>query len=129
MQTLRIATFALLTVVFGCAAEPQRISPSEAAKLVADGKAVLVDVREPNEWAETGVAAPAVLLPKSDFDGEKKQWKEFLSTVGDKQVVVYCRTGRRSQAVADELAKNGVAVRNAGGFDDWKKAGLPTRKP
>src|SRR6185369_12116404 len=43
------------------AAEPQKISPTEAAKLVADGKAVLVDVREPAEWAENGVAKPAVL--------------------------------------------------------------------
>ena len=40
----------------------QKITPADAAKLVAAGKAVLVDVREPAEWAETGVATPAVLL-------------------------------------------------------------------
>ena len=35
------------------------LTPAEAAKLVSDGKAVLVDVREPSEWAESGVATPA----------------------------------------------------------------------
>ena len=55
------------------AAEVTKLTPAEAAQQVAAGQAVLVDVREPSEWAEAGVAAPAVLLPKSDFDGEKKQ--------------------------------------------------------
>lgn len=110
------------------AAEAPKVAPADAAKLVADGKAVLVDCREPNEWAETGVAKPAVLLPKSDFDGDQKQWKEFLGKLGDKQVIVYCRTGRRSGAVAAALAEKGVKVANAGGLKDWTDAGLPTRK-
>ena len=63
-------------------AEVAKISSAEAAKLVADGKAVLVDVREPSEWAESGVAAPAVLLPKSEFDaGLTGDWKDFLAKV------------------------------------------------
>lgn len=110
------------------AAEVQKIAPADVAKLVADGKAVLVDVREPAEWAESGVAAPAVLLPKSDFDGAQTQWKDFLAQVGDKQVVVYCRSGRRSAAVASALAEKGVKTANAGGFKDWADAGLPVRQ-
>jgi rhodanese-related sulfurtransferase len=110
------------------AAEVPKVSPSEASKLVADGKAVLVDVREPKEWAETGVAAPAVLLPKSDFDGTHKQWDDFLATVGDKEVVLYCRSGHRAGIVAAALAKRGIKVANAGGMKDWQAAGLPVRK-
>lgn len=109
------------------AAEVAKISPADAARLVADGKALLVDVREPAEWAETGVAAPAVLLPKSDFDGAQKQWKGFLEKAGDKQLILYCRSGRRSGAVAEALAEKGLNVVNAGGFKDWVAAGLPTR--
>lgn len=109
-------------------AEPARISPAEAAKLVADGKAVLIDVREPAEWAETGVAAPAVLLPKSEFDGGLAgEWKDFLAKVGDKQVIAYCRSGKRSGAVATALEAKGLKVANAGGFKDWQDAGLPVR--
>ena len=56
MKTFRLfaAFFFAATVAF--AADVQQISPAEAAKRVATGKAVLVDVREPAEWAETGVA-------------------------------------------------------------------------
>lgn len=118
----------LLGVSSGFAAEVAKVKPADAAKLVADGKAVLVDIREPSEWAEAGVAAPAVLLPKSDFDGDKKQWKDFLAKFGDKQVILYCRSGRRAEAVGQALAAEGRAVANAGGLKDWVAAGLPTRE-
>ena len=109
-------------------AEVTFVSPAEAAKLVAAGKAVLVDVREPSEWAESGVAAPAVLLPKSEFDaGLIGEWKGFLAQTGDKQIILYCRSGMRAGVVAAALAKQGHAVANAGGFKDWQAAGLPVR--
>ena len=121
----------LLTVLLAgslSAADISTVAPAEAARLVADGKAVLVDVREPNEWADTGVVAPAVLLPKSEFDdGLVGDWKDFLAKSGDKQIIVYCRTGRRSGAVAEALAAKGHKVANAGGFKDWQDAGLPVR--
>lgn len=119
---------ALLLVSSLCAVEVATVSPAEAAKLVADGKAVLVDVREPSEWAESGVAAPAALLPKSEFDeGLIGEWKDFLAKTGDKQIILYCRSGRRSGAVAAALAAKGYKVANAGGFKDWQAAGLPVR--
>jgi rhodanese-related sulfurtransferase len=110
------------------AAEVTTITPAAAAKLVAEGKAVLVDVREPTEWAETGVAAPAVLLPKSEFDANLiGAWKDFLTKIGDKEIITYCRSGKRAGVVAAELAKQGHKVANAGGFKDWQAAGLPVR--
>ena len=109
------------------APEVPKVAPADAAKLVAAGKAVLVDVREPADWAETGVAAPAVLLPKSDFDGPQQQWKDFLAHVGDKQVILYCRTGHRAGLVGEVLAAKGLRVGNAGGLKDWTAAGLPVR--
>jgi rhodanese-related sulfurtransferase len=110
------------------AADVAKVTPAAAAQLVADGKAVLVDIREPAEWAEAGVAAPAVLLPKSDFDGDKKQWKDFLAKVGDKQIILYCRSGRRADAVGQALTAEGKSVANAGGMKDWIAAGLPVRE-
>ena len=105
------------------------ISPAEAyQRLQNNPSAVLVDVREPAEWAETGVAKPAVLLAKSDFDGEQKQWKDFLAKNGDKQVILYCRTGRRSGIIAAALAEKGVKAANAGGMKEWADAGLPVRQ-
>lgn len=122
-----IFAFWLTAVALVAAADIPKIAPPDAAKLVASGQAVLVDVREPKEWAETGVAAPAVLLPKSDFDGAQKQWPEFLANVGPKEIILYCRSGHRAGVIGEILAKRGLTVRNAGGFKDWKAAGLPVR--
>lgn len=127
MKFPRLLASLLGTAAIALAADVPKITPAEAAKLVAEGKAVLVDVREPNEWQETGVAAPAVLLPKSDFDGDQKQWKEFLAKNNGKEVLVYCRSGRRSGTVASALAEKGVKTANVGGFNEWASAGLPTR--
>jgi rhodanese-related sulfurtransferase len=96
---------------------------------VAEGKAVLVDVREPAECAESGVAAPAVLLPMSDFRGDQKLWKPFLESVKGKEVILYCRSGGRAGNVGEKLAAQGVTVTNAGGFKDWAAEKLPTRQP
>jgi rhodanese-related sulfurtransferase len=125
----------LLAALFGLGAsvavagQVARISPVEAAERVAQGKAVLVDVREPDEWADTGVAAPAVLLPMSDFNGAQKLWKPFLEQNAGKDLILYCRSGARSGRVAQKLANQGKTVANAGGFREWEAADLPVRKP
>lgn len=128
MKIVRALASWLVLSLAAFAADAPKIAPVAAAKLVAEGKAVLVDCREPNEWKSTGVAAPAVLLPKSDFDGDQKQWKEFLAQNRDKQIIVYCASGGRSGRVADSLAAQGLKAANAGGLKDWTNAGLPTRQ-
>ena len=126
---LSISWLVLITgLTAACLAENVvRITASDAARLVQDGNAVLVDVREPAEWAATGVAAPAALLPMSDFKGERKLWRPFLEQHAGKELVLYCRSGRRSGLVAQALAAEGWQTRNAGRFQDWVNAGLPTR--
>jgi rhodanese-related sulfurtransferase len=121
-------TLLIATAIVAFAVEAPKIAPTEAAKLVADGKAVLVDVREANEWAETGVAAPAVLLAKSDFDGAQKEWKPFLEKNAGKEIILYCRSGKRAGVIGSTLAEKGIKVANAGGLKDWSDAGLPVRK-
>ena len=122
-----VSTILFLLPVIVLAVE--NVTPAQAAKLVADGKAVLIDVREPAEWLESGVAAPAVLLPKSEFDeGRIGAWKDFLAQVGDKQIITYCRSGKRSGVVAEALEKEGHKVANAGGFKAWQEAGLPVKQ-
>lgn len=123
---MKLCALFLLFVSFAFG-EVAKINPTEAAKLVAEGKAFLVDVREPKEWASTGVAAPARLLSKSDFDGEQKDWKPFLATASNKRIIVYCQSGRRASVVANALATLGYSVSNAGSIDEWKSAGLAVR--
>src|SRR5262245_54377120 len=125
---LRVFILALLIGTAAIAADAQKIAATDAVRLVAEGKAVLVDCREPAEWAASGVAAPAVLLPKSDFDGARKQWDEFLEKNRGKQVILYCKSGARSGTIAAELEEKGVKAANLGSLRDWTNAGLPTRK-
>jgi len=105
----------------------RRVTPTEAAQRVADGQALLVDVREPDEWAD-GVAAPAELLALSDLTGPRQAWKSFLEKNRDKELILYCRSGGRSGRAAQLLASEGFRTANAGGFSDWARAGLPVRK-
>ena len=105
----------------------RRVTPTEAAQRVADGQALLVDVREPDEWADV-VAAPAELLALSDLTGPRQAWKSFLEKNRDKELILYCRSGGRSGRAAQLLASEGFRTANAGGFSDWARAGLPVRK-
>ncbi|MFM8337109.1 MAG: rhodanese-like domain-containing protein [Opitutaceae bacterium] len=127
-SSLRSLLAVLCTPVLAWSAEVASVSPQDAAKLVAEGKAVLVDVREAPEWKASGVAAPATLLPKSDLDGDQKQWKPFLEQNKGKQILLYCASGGRSKTVAAALAEKGLRTANVGGFRDWARAGLPVRQ-
>lgn len=129
MKFLLIAICALAALfVFTQLSRGKTITPADAAKRLEGGKAVLIDVREPGEWADTGVAAPAVLLSLSDLQGSRENWKPFLEANAGKDLILYCRSGNRSGIAARLLAKEGWSVLNAGGFKDWSAAGLPVRK-
>ena len=110
------------------AADGNVIDPAEAAKRVAAGTAVLVDVREPAEW-ETGVVASAALLPLSDLKGDRKAWAPFLEANKGKEIILYCRSGNRAGQAAALLSAEGKATANAGGFSAWEAAGQPVRTP
>ncbi|MDB4474541.1 rhodanese-like domain-containing protein [Opitutaceae bacterium] len=105
-----------------------RLTPAEAAARVKAGTAILIDVREPNEWTP-GVAAPAYLLPLSDLRSDRKKWAHVLKDAKGKELLLYCRSGGRSGQAAAILAKEGFKTLNVGGFNDWTTAKLPTRKP
>lgn len=104
-------------------ADVPRLDPEEAAARVESGEAVLIDVREPEEWEETGVVATAHLLPLSDLRGPREQWRAFLERHRDKELILYCRSGNRSGQAAAILAEEGFRVANAGGLKDWIAAG------
>jgi rhodanese-related sulfurtransferase len=97
------------------------------AQRVKAGTAKLVDVREPTEWAETGVAEPATLLSMSSL-GKSAKWDAFLKQNKEKDLIFYCKAGGRAGSIANALAGSGYKTENAGGFGSWVEEGLPTRK-
>jgi len=85
-----------------------------------DGKAVLIDVREPDEYAREHIIGSR-LVPLSGFD------KADFSAEKDKIAVFHCATGNRTQGAAQDLLATGFAevYHLDGGIGGWKKAGYP----
>lgn len=99
------------------------IDAPAAAKLLEQG-AVLLDVREDDEWA-AGRAPGAVHLPLARVS--KAELPPGVEP--DSVVVTVCRSGMRSAKAAKRLRAAGVDVRNLkGGMKAWADAGLPVRR-
>ncbi len=90
--------------------------------LSADAEAQLLDVREPDEWADTGVPQGAVLIPLAEVES-----RAAAELAPDKPVYVICRSGNRSQVASETLVGLGYTqVYNVdGGVTAWAEAGLP----
>ena len=98
------------------------LTVDEFAKVVKQKKVRLVDVRTPSEYAEEHlVGAENIDVKAADFAEKIKPLKG--------KVAVYCRSGKRSLAAANQLAAQGCTVYNLdGGIMAWKKAGQATIK-
>lgn len=100
----------------------------DAKAALQAGSAVLIDLREPAEWA-SGVAKGAALLPGSDLRGGRGQWGPFLETNRDRRLLLYCASGARSVLAAKKLRAEGFDAVNAGSLRDWDRAGWPVCSP
>ena len=100
------------------------LSPAMAVQLINREKAVLIDVRDAEEFAK-GHAAGARNLPLATLEGEKSLPKNKTLPI-----VLMCGTGARAQRAAGILHKLGYekAQALAGGFPAWRDANLPVEK-
>src|ERR1700676_3664511 len=98
------------------------LTPQEVSKGMAEGRYLLVDVREPNEVAAEAYPG-AVVVPVSTFDPQD------IPDPQGKQVVFACRSGKRSvtASLAAQAAGLGYEQHLAGGMLAWKASGLPTK--
>jgi rhodanese-related sulfurtransferase len=87
-----------------------------------DQGAVLLDVREPDEYQEAHVPG-SVHVPL----GQLKSRLQEIRALGSKPVAIICRSGRRSTIAAELLMHSGLTnVYNVqGGMIAWEKAALP----
>jgi rhodanese-related sulfurtransferase len=98
------------------------LTPEEVSKGMAEGRYLLVDVREPNEVAVDAYPG-AVVVPLSTFD------PQAIPDPQGRQVVFACRSGKRSMTASLAAQAEGLAYDKhmAGGMLAWKAAGLPTK--
>jgi phage shock protein E len=101
------------------------MSPKEAAAKLQDRAAVIVDVRENDEW--DGEHIPdAIHLSRGTIELKIEEKVPDPNAV----IICHCGGGGRSALAAESLQKMGYKnVRfMAGGFKAWKSAGLTTTK-
>jgi rhodanese-related sulfurtransferase len=103
----------------------REISPKDAAQKLKRGEALIVDIREKDEWDEEHVAG-ATHLSRGTIELEADEKFPDLNTT----IICHCGGGGRSALAAESLQKMGYKnVRSlAGGFKAWKAAGLPMSK-
>lgn len=92
----------------------------QAAHLLVQGGAVLIDIRTADEHARERIAQ-AHHIPLEEFSEDK------LALNGADNVIFHCRSGNRTQLNAQILERytDSSAYVLTGGLDAWKKAGLP----
>jgi rhodanese-related sulfurtransferase len=121
------ATLMALVLAFGFSSSNvavKRIAP-EQAKVIIDGrKAFVVDVRTEAEHTDRHIPGTDALIPVQELSqriGELEHWK-------GKPILLYCRSGNRTQQAAELLQKHGFTdvTDLKGGIQDWISKGFVT---
>ena len=101
------------------------ISPQDAAAKLKSGEAVIVDVRDKDEW-DQGQIPGAMHMSRGTIELDIEEKVPDPNAM----IICHCGGGGRSALAAESLQKMGYKnVRSmAGGFKAWKAAGLPTIK-
>ncbi len=94
----------------------QQITPLEAKRIMdSDESYIVLDTREQDEY-DAGHIKGAILIPYTRIDAMADKMLPDKSA----QILVYCRSGRRSKIASASLAKLGYTnVKEFGGIIDW----------
>jgi len=97
------------------------LAPADAHARQQRG-ALLVDVREPREWAQ-GHAPAARHIPLGSLAGQ------LGGLPGVQEILFICHSGARSDLATDMARARGLDAKNvAGGMSAWARAGLPVER-
>ena len=127
MKTKRITSLLFLSLFlfanFGYA-EIKNIGNSEIKRLMSLG-IPLIDVRRRDEWISTGVIENSYLHTFFDING-KYDLESFITKIkkisnSEKGIILFCRSGRRTTAIAETLKKTNdfPAIYNTKGIKAW----------
>ena len=133
---LLLASICVLPVAANAQTTAPSLSVREAHEAAKAGKLVLVDIRTPEEWADTGVPEGAIKLDMTGSAFEVRLAALKLDHPG-KPIALICRTGNRTSTLQKTLAGRGwkdlVDVRGGllGNPKDkgWLAEGLPVTAP
>lgn len=103
---LAIAALLLLPPLGQAQAPAPSLSVREAHEAARAGRVVLVDIRTPEEWADTGIPEGAIRLDMEGAGFEARLAGVKLDNPG-KTIALICRTGNRSSSLQRKLAGRG----------------------
>ena len=101
----------------------QVVDTNGAVSLMDDDELIIIDVREEKE-RKAGFLSNDLNIPM----GQIKAKMDSLDK--SKNILVYCKSGTRSDRIADILSKNDFQKVSSlkGGFNAWLKADLPIQR-
>lgn len=127
-----LLTVLLLSLAPTAWADPPKLSAPDAAARLASGELVLLDIRAPQEWKDSGVAQGAwpVSMHTQAFS---VRLRAILQHYRPEQIALICATGGRSAYVAEVLEKNGLSgvidvsegMLGNGTAPGWLERGMP----
>lgn len=94
--------------------EAKRVQPADIDALIADGKTVVLDVREPNELEETGTVKGAIHIPLGQLEARLGELPK------DKVILTACRSGGRASRAMALLESKGFKTAGFCGLADYK---------
>ena len=99
------------------------VDVTEAQRRLDRREALLIDVREPDEWV-AGHVAGATHIPLGDLEAR------LAEVPRDRPVLLFCRSGNRSGKATAFLRRQGFgqATNVEGGIIAWQGAGLPVTR-
>jgi rhodanese-related sulfurtransferase len=103
-----------------------KITPAQAQAMMAEGNALVVDVRDGTEVAKSGKVAGAVHVSRGmlEFRADPESPYHDKNFARDKTVILYCASGGRSALSGKVLKDMGYGeVYNLGAFKDWAESG------
>jgi rhodanese-related sulfurtransferase len=137
MKLLVAALIAFVLILPSAWADEVRVvSPEQAYALNQRDELVIVDIRQPEEWRQTGVAAGVARVPMGHPQGEAGFLEDLLQVVGDDKsapVALICRTGSRTARMQRFLEAQGFSnvlsvdegMSGNGAGPGWIARGLP----
>jgi len=125
MKNFILSIFLLMSYGSFAQADSELISPKEASTLTAEKKAVIIDVRQDDEW-NAGHIAGAVHIPLNQLDARLPELQQYKDTT----VITQCQSGKRSLKALEVLKSSGFSKVSSmdGGIVAWSKDGLATQQ-